>query len=109
MRMQAIICWIIIGLAALGLVTSFYDGSFWMNLIVPFLVFGVVWLLYRYPTRGYRTTLRKTPKVKPSSRTMEKVSASRSKPSSKRKSYPFQVIDGHKGKRDSDDQLPKYH
>ncbi|WP_440394884.1 hypothetical protein [Paenibacillus sp. SAF-054] len=75
-------------------------------LLIPFLVFGVVFLLFKYqPGRGKS---RKAPKIKPSARTMEKVAAAKkTHTAGKRKHYPFQVIEGSKGK--NDDQQPKYH
>lgn len=77
------------------------------SVIIPVAVVGIVFLLYKFPPRKYRK--QQQPKIKPSVRTMAKVAAKqrRSSSSEKRKSYPFQVIEGHKGK--NDDDLPKYH
>lgn len=78
--------------------------------LIPVLVIGVVFLLYKYqPNRQSRQN---KPKVKPSRKTMEKVANSARKSTSgpaakKHKNYPFQVIEGQKGK--NDDQTPKYH
>ncbi|GAF08919.1 SA1362 family protein [Paenibacillus pini] len=104
--------WIIIILALAGVLTDllFSRGSLLRNLMIPVLVFVVVLLLYRYlPNRFRKQGQRNKIKIKPSVRTMEKVNAGKRTQTStnKRKSYPFQVIEGSKGK--NDDQQPKYH
>lgn len=108
MKRQAVIFWIVIALAVIGLVGDvlFSNAKSLMNLLVPVIVIGAVFLLYKFPP----TRFGKRPKVKPSPRTMEKYSAakrSQQAKGNKRKSYPFQVIEGSKGK--NDDQQPKYH
>lgn len=84
---------------------------FLRQLIIPLIIVGIVYLLYRFPPRR----LSKRPKVKPSKRTAAKV-ATQNQPlrknshQGKRKQYPFQVIEGQKGKSgDSSDDVPKYH
>lgn len=107
MKKQGIMFWII----ALLVVFYIVDGLFvsqsiaWGSIIVPVAVVGIVFLLYKFPPRKYR---KQHPKIKPSARTMAKVAAER-RPAAgeKRKHYPFQVIEGQKGK--NDDDLPKYH
>ncbi|MBW4839350.1 MAG: hypothetical protein KZY74_08130 [Paenibacillaceae bacterium] len=107
MKKQGIMFWVIVLLVAFYII----DGLFishqiaWGSIIVPVAVVGIVILLYKYPPRKYRKT---QPRIKPSARTMAKVAAER-KPArtEKRKAYPFQVIEGQKGK--NDDDLPKYH
>ncbi|MGG6309730.1 hypothetical protein [Paenibacillus macerans] len=107
MKKQGIMFWVIVFLVAFGIV----DGLFirhtiaWGGVIVPVAVVGIVFLLYKFPPRKYR---KPQPKIKPSARTMAKVNAER-RPAAgeKRKAYPFQVIEGQKGK--NDDDLPKYH
>ncbi|RCX23131.1 hypothetical protein DFP94_101725 [Fontibacillus phaseoli] len=106
-KKQAILFWVVIGLAAFSIINGlFAGGSFRLGgLLIPLIIVGVVFLLYKYPPRKYK---KQTPKVKPSARTMAKVAAERRQASgTKRKSYPFQVIEGQKGK--NDDDLPKYH
>ncbi|BFH61664.1 MULTISPECIES: hypothetical protein [Paenibacillus] len=107
MKRHALIFWIAIVLAAIGLISNIIFGDFagLAQLLIPFAVFGIVFLLYKFPPRRYA----KRPKVKPSARTMEKVNAAkRSRSAGKqRKQYPFRVIEGSKGK--NDDQQPKYH
>lgn len=107
MRGQRIFLWIIAFLSVFGII----DGLFLSksistgSIIVPLAVVAIVFLLYKYPPRRYR---RQHPKIKPSARTMAKVAAERrSTATEKRKAYPFQVIEGHKGKDNED--LPKYH
>ncbi|MEC0124210.1 hypothetical protein [Paenibacillus pabuli] len=110
MKKQAILFWTFIALAAVGILTSLWSKGV-SQLVIPLIVFGVVFLLYKYPPRRWA---RKTssPKIKPSARTMAKVNAQSSarkssSSSKKRKDYPFQVIQGQKGK--SDEDVPKYH
>ncbi|WP_018751526.1 hypothetical protein [Paenibacillus sanguinis] len=107
MRRQRIFLWIIAFLSVFGLI----DGLFLSKqipigrVIIPLGVVAIVFLLYKYPPRRYR---KQHPKIKPSARTMAKVAAQRrSTGTEKRKAYPFQVIEGQKGKADED--LPKYH
>ncbi|WP_019909641.1 hypothetical protein [Paenibacillus sp. HW567] len=109
---HALIFWITVSLAVLGLVTNFMMIGFraLTPLIIPLLLLGVVFYAYRANSLGSaRAAGRPRVKVKPSSKTMSKVAAMR-KPQStpgKRKTYPFQVIEGSKGK--NDEHLPKYH
>ncbi len=110
MKKQAILFWIVIALAVFNIL----DGLFgrrslnpW-DILVPFILVAIVFLLYKYPPRKYKN--KTAPKIKPSARTMAKVAAEQRRPAAgggKRKSYPFQVIEGQKGK--NDDELPKYH
>ncbi len=107
MRKQGIIFWVVLGLAAIGIVNSMLAGGL-LNWLIPVVLVGIVFLLYKFPPAKYRS---KSPKVKPSAKTMAKVAKTapqrRSDSTPKRKSYPFQVIEGHKGK--NDDGQPKYH
>lgn len=104
-----IIFWTAIGLAALGILFNLQSP----NIFIPLILVAVVFILYKFPPRW----LTRKPAVKPSRKTMEKVKLSRKQntarksgvSSPKRKHYPFQVIDGQKGKHDSDDDVPKYH
>lgn len=108
---HALIFWSAILLAVIGLVDGVVNFSFssltrWM---VPLILFAVLYLLYKYPPRKFANSSRSKTKVKPSQKTMVKVAGLRKSHASsgKRKSYPFQVIEGSKGK--NDDHLPKYH
>ncbi|MEK3730890.1 MULTISPECIES: hypothetical protein [Paenibacillus] len=109
MRRHAIIFWTAITLAALGIISMLFNPSTRNYVLIPVIVVGVVYLLYKFPPRTKRH-----PKVKPSKRTAAKLAAKnngvrKSSPPSKRKQYPFQVIEGQKGKSDPSDDLPKYH
>lgn len=91
----------------------------WANLIVPIILIVVLFLVLR-STSGMSGRSYNGPKVKPSARTMAKMNGSQknsykttsSRPSSShsskpKKNYPFQVIQGNKGK--DDDEAPKFH
>ena len=108
MKKQAIVFWLLIAFAAFGIIGGLFGRgrAHWSTILVPVLVVGIIFILYKYPPRKYR---KQNPKVKPSARTMSKLAAERRTASSgqKRKSYPFQVIDGQKGK--NEDDIPKYH
>ncbi|KAA8782317.1 hypothetical protein ABIE27_000825 [Paenibacillus sp. 4624] len=112
MNKQAIVFWAFIVLAALGVIGLLGRASF-SSILIPLIVFGVVFLLYKYPPARWSRKA-KTPKIKPSAKTMAKVnaqnnvSARKSSSSKKRKDYPFQVIQGQKGKSNEED-IPKYH
>ncbi|MCP1185489.1 hypothetical protein [Paenibacillus sp. 1781tsa1] len=110
MNKQAILFWTFIALAAVGVLTWLGNASP-SRIIIPLVVFGAVFLLYKYPPRRWASKA-KLPKIKPSARTMAKVNAQSSArkssgSSKKRKDYPFQVIQGQKGK--SDEDIPKFH
>ncbi|MNO46737.1 hypothetical protein D3C76_370270 [compost metagenome] len=110
---HALIFWITVSLAVLGLVTQFMLVGFraLTSLIIPLLLLGIVFYAYRSAKVGYgQGSGRSKTKVIPSQKTMAKVAGLRKTQTaapSKRKTYPFQVIEGSKGK--SDEQLPKYH
>lgn len=109
LRIQMIAFWIIIALAALGILKGLFTAQY----LIPLAVVGVVYLLYKFPPTRFGKN--KRPKVKPSKRTAAKMAAKTgtprksSSPSPKRKQYPFQVIEGQKGKQDPSDDVPKYH
>lgn len=109
MRKHAIIFWTAITLAAVGLVVFLLDPGSRMRILIPLIIVGVVYVLYKFPPRRFN----KRPKVKPSKRTAAKMAAKsspvRKSSPTKRKQYPFQVIDGQKGKSDPPDDVPKYH
>ncbi|MWV45056.1 hypothetical protein GRF59_15640 [Paenibacillus sp. HJL G12] len=105
---HALVFWITVVLAVLGVIDDifFFKAGHLSKLLIPILVFVVILGLYKYSSSRY--TKKPRVKVKPSARTMEKVAAAkRSQSGGKRKHYPFQVIEGSKGK--NDDQQPKYH
>ncbi|UQZ32558.1 hypothetical protein C2I18_02695 [Paenibacillus sp. PK3_47] len=110
---HALIFWISVCLAVFGVVSGImlygFEWLFWEILPIA-LMFGLLLLGYKLIMKdrrrgpgGSRT------KVKPSQKTMSKVAGVRkAQPApGKRKTYPFQVIEGSKGK--NDDQYPKYH
>lgn len=109
---HALIFWISIALAVWGLVTEFMVRGFaaLSIFIIPLVLFALLYYAYKVaPGRVSGGSGRSRTKVKPSAKTMSKVAGIRKSGASpgKRKSYPFQVIEGSKGK--NDDQLPKYH
>lgn len=113
MRRHAIIFWTAVSLGGLGLLAYLIDPNTRMQLLIPLIIVGIVYVLYKFPPRRFS----KRPKVKPSKRTAAKLAGKnqtirKSTPTSKtskRKQYPFQVIDGNKSKSDSSEDLPKYH
>lgn len=107
MNRDALIFWSAISLAGIGFMSGGLHSL--TRLIVPLVLCAVLFLLYKYPPRRFARGGSPKTKVKPSPRTMAKVAGLRKNQSAsgKRKSYPFQVIEGSKGK--NDEQLPKYH
>lgn len=99
MNRHAVIFWLTLALGAYGIVDMLWRGSwgFLMSLLIPVLVFAVIFLLYKYlPGQSNRT-----PKIKPSVRTMAKTANARKQQTTgKRKAYPFHVIEGSKGKNE---------
>lgn len=109
---HALIFWISIVLAVWGLVTDFMAVGLraLTPLILPLVLLGLVYYAYKAGAQNAQRGRSGTKmKVKPSQKTMSKVAGVRkSGPAAgKRKSYPFQVIEGSKGK--NEDNLPKYH
>ncbi|WP_037289392.1 hypothetical protein [Saccharibacillus sacchari] len=128
MKRPGIAGWIILALAAVGILQMITNPS--ITWLIPIGIIAVVAILYFVLPKarrsgGYRTSDGKRPKIKPSARTQEKLarmssstssksSAPRgvkppapSKNSKKKKNYPFQVIEGRKSKDDED--VPKFH
>lgn len=128
MKRPGIAGWIILALAAVGILQIITNPS--ISWLIPIGIVAVVAILYFVLPKarrsgGYRMPNGKQPKIKPSARTQEKMarmsssgsskpSASRgvkapvpSKNSKKKKNYPFQVIEGRKSKEDED--MPKFH
>jgi hypothetical protein len=106
MNRHAVIFWLTLALGAWGIVDMVLRGnwSFLISLLIPVIIFAVIFLLYKYPP-GRRN---RSPKIKPSARTMAKTANARKQQTTgKRKTYPFHVIEGHKGK--SEEEQPKYH
>ncbi|MEK3792466.1 hypothetical protein MKX42_12135 [Paenibacillus sp. FSL R7-0204] len=109
---HALIFWITTALAVWGLVLDIMArGLMALSIfILPLILLGLLYYAYKVaPGRMGGGPGRPRTKVKPSAKTMSKVAGIRKTSGSpgKRKSYPFQVIEGSKGK--NDDQLPKYH
>lgn len=110
---HALIFWISIALAAWGLVTEFMiRGLAALSIfILPLVLLALLYYAYKIvPGRTNGGPGRPRTKVKPSAKTMSRLRVSakpRAASPGKRKTYPFQVIEGSKGK--NDDQLPKYH
>ncbi|CAH0118580.1 MULTISPECIES: hypothetical protein [unclassified Paenibacillus] len=96
-----ITAYIFIAFALIGLVVSILEqpGQF----IIPLLVIGVVFVLYKFPPQRFRS-------MRPGARGgYRRVEANRVRPEKpKRKRAPFRVIDGSK-KGPDDDDYPKYH
>ncbi|MHA0855581.1 hypothetical protein [Paenibacillus sp. CMAA1364] len=109
MNRQSISTWTVVVLAGIGLLTDILFNQFTLlkNLLIPVIVFVVIFLLFRYSQPG---RFNKRPKIKPSNKTMNKVTLAKKTVSHsstrKNKKYPFQVIDGQKDKREDP---PKYH
>lgn len=87
---------VILTLIGVGLFAQMLNNP--VQLIIPVVVFGVIYLLYKFPPGGARTSAK--PRSKPANRRESQAS----KPKS-RKNIPFRVIEGGK----DDDNLPKYH
>ncbi|EFU41822.1 hypothetical protein PVOR_12910 [Paenibacillus vortex V453] len=68
MRRHAIIFWTASTLAAVGLLVLLLEPGSRMSILIPLIIVGVVYLLYKFPPRR----LSKRPKVKPSKRTVGK-------------------------------------
>ncbi len=83
------VAYVIFGLIAIGILASILSnpGTF----MIPILVFGVIFFLYKFPPNRWRQPKR------PSSARFQK---------GKRRNATFRVIPGSK---DSSDEPPKYH
>ncbi|GMX65526.1 hypothetical protein Elgi_47970 [Paenibacillus elgii] len=83
------VAYVIFGLIAIGILASVLSSP--GTYIIPILVFGVIFFLYKFPPNRWRQPKR------PSSSRFQK---------GKRRNATFRVIQGSK---DSSDEPPKYH
>lgn len=98
-RHQRIIMYVIFGLIAVGILSRLFHSP--QGFIIPIAVFGIVFLLYKFPPKRYRRGS--------SSVRSQRNPADKSKPRTKgKRNNPFRVIEGHKGK-DDDTDPPPYH
>ncbi|CAM4233116.1 hypothetical protein PATA110616_02140 [Paenibacillus tarimensis] len=86
---------VLLALIIIGLIEDLTYNP--IQLLIPLLIFGTVFLLYKFPPGGAR---RGKPAVRKTSASSRSKSSTRS-----RKPVPFRVIEGGK----DDDNLPKYH
>lgn len=93
---QKIVLYVIIGLIAIGLLSRIARNP--SAAIIPILVFGGVFLLYKYPPHRWRTMFEQA-----------RYGGNDRNPRHKgrTKKAKFRVIPGTK--RDDEDDLPKYH
>lgn len=87
-KRYSIATYIILGLALIGVASKA------LQLIIPIFVFGIIFLLYKYPPSRWR---------KPTFTTRSSGSKTKEK---RTRNASFRVIDGNKG---STDEPPKYH
>ncbi|QHT60421.1 hypothetical protein GXP70_11090 [Paenibacillus lycopersici] len=91
---------IILVLIVIGLVAQTISNPY--QLLIPVVVFGAIYLLYKFPPGAARKARTKTqPRYKAGARK----DAQQSSRTKTRKHMPFRVIEGGK----DDDDLPKYH
>ncbi|MBE1445532.1 hypothetical protein [Paenibacillus sp. OAS669] len=83
----SIATYVVLGLALIGIASKA------LQLIIPILVFSVIFLLYKYPPNRWR---KPAFSAKSGGRTKER----------RTRNATFRVIDGNKG---SSDEPPKYH
>ncbi|MBP1155061.1 MULTISPECIES: hypothetical protein [unclassified Paenibacillus] len=86
------IAYVIFGLIAIGILFTVLSRP--GTLIIPLLVFGIIFWLYKYPPSSWRSKTR--------SFTPPRFNGSKAK----RKNATFRVINGRK---DGSDEPPKYH
>lgn len=94
-RKMSLLSIVILVLVVIGIVSQTISNPY--QLLIPVVVFGVIYVLYKFPPGGVRTKAK--PRYKTQSR---KEQPAKSK---QRKHMPFRVIEGGK----DDDNLPKYH
>jgi uncharacterized protein YpmB len=96
--------YVFVGLAAIGILNAITVNP--MGVILPVVVIGAIFLLYKYPPSRWRS-------MRQSSRTqMYKTSDGRNadkKRSTTTKRAKFRVIRGTKREDDDNDNIPKYH
>jgi hypothetical protein len=99
-RKQQIWFYVFVGLAAVGILNMMRINP--MGVILPVVVIGVIFLLYKYPPSRWRG------KASSNRQKMYKTSDGRSFDKRNTKRAKFRVIPGTKRDNDNDD-LPKYH
>jgi len=90
---------VLLVLAAIGIFATLRESP--GLLLIPAVVFGIVFLLYKYPPDRLRKRNYRAPRQP--ARDRRKTGSG---PSSRRKAVPFRVIEGG---RDDDGDRPKYH
>jgi len=94
---QKILFYVILGLIAIGILSALLRNP--GSMLIPILVLGGVFLLYKYPPHKWKSFAYRTkPKYAPPSTKEKQRKTQRAK---------FRVIQGNK--RDDDDNVPKYH
>ncbi|MBM7564354.1 hypothetical protein GT003_07950 [Paenibacillus sacheonensis] len=91
---------IILVLVVIGLVSQTISNPY--QLLIPVGVFGVIYLLYKFPPGAAARSRTRQPRYKASNTRKDSQPSNRGKT---RKNSPFRVIEGGK----DDDDLPKYH
>ncbi|SDW33876.1 hypothetical protein [Paenibacillus sp. CF384] len=97
-RKLSLLSVIILALVVIGIISQTISNPY--QLIIPVVVFGAIYLLYKFPP-GAAARAKAKPRYKTGAR-KDQQQASKSKT---RKNMPFRVIEGGK----DDDNLPKYH
>jgi hypothetical protein len=94
------ILYAVIGIGILiGIITAL---SF---ILIPVIVLGLIFLLYKFPPNRWK--MRSRPTFKPGRLSREREKAERK--ARQQKASKFRVIDGRKNRDSSDDEPPKYH
>ncbi|MDP5275685.1 hypothetical protein [Chengkuizengella axinellae] len=89
---QRIVFYVILGLIVIGFLGSAFTNP--KSFIIPLLVFGLVFYLYKFPPRRYRNNHNYKNVAKIQKKQQRK----------KRRKHKFKVIDGNKSKNDKDDK-----
>jgi hypothetical protein len=87
---QTTFAYIIFGLIGIGILSALFSNP--AGMLIPVLVFGVIFYLYKYPPKSWRGFGR---------------SSTRFTKPPKRKNATFRVINGNR--RDDSEEPPKYH
>lgn len=90
---------VMLTLIAIGIVATFRESP--GMLLIPAVVFGIVFLLYKFPPDRFRKRNFRAPR--PPARDRRKTGAGAA---SRRKTVPFRVIEGGRG---DDEDRPGYH
>ncbi|WP_019004533.1 hypothetical protein [Cohnella laeviribosi] len=99
--------YLILVLLVIGLMDSILNGISTGRLLIPLVLVAVVFLLYKFPPNRWRSKSSEAARFREAAIKSQRRHPPRQTGKSKRKSFPFKVIEGSKNR--DDEPRPPYH